>query len=83
MFVGFVKLYLKDTCQLRANASRGTSELNHTERTRKREGARERERERERESEESREIFENLRKSSGLDEEKRNGLSTSAEKPRK
>lgn len=37
MFVGCIKLYLIDTCQLRANASRGTSELNHTERERMRE----------------------------------------------
>lgn len=34
MFAGFIKLYLIDTCQLRANVSRGMSELNHTERER-------------------------------------------------
>lgn len=34
MFVGVIKLYLIDTCQLRANASRGMGELNHRARER-------------------------------------------------
>lgn len=36
MFVGFIKLYLIDTCQLRANASRGTSEQSYRGRERER-----------------------------------------------